>query len=130
MYPTTLTYAHGGHVAGAPDIWVSPNKHANYANQTDCNNGGGYYGVGKDDCSENDGWTQMYLYDTYVGARNVGSGAVHLIDTIPSRIPPYSSNGYIEAYWSFEHFAGWSGISSPVAPGYKYRLGPWGFDVD
>ena len=27
------------------------------------------------------------------------------------------------------HFAGWSEISSPVAPGYKYRLGPWGFDI-
>ncbi|MGH7582408.1 MAG: hypothetical protein ACREL5_04180 [Gemmatimonadales bacterium] len=128
-YPTVITYSHGGKIGGAPDIWVSPNKHANYATESDCNSGGGFLGFEHDDCSSNDQWTQMGLYDLYAGARNVGSSSVHLMhsDTLPARHEPYASMGYTESYWSSDKFGGWVGISSPTSAGYKYRLIPWHF---
>ena len=121
-YPTYLTYTHGGHLGGAPDVWVAVNKHSNYANQSDCGAGG----HGTDLCSAN-AWEQMGLYDGYVGSRNVGSDNVHFMNCLPARIPPTSYNGYQECYWTGSNFAGWSGITSPVSPGYRVRLTSWGF---
>ena len=121
-YPTDVTYTHGGRLGGAPDVWVAVNKHSNYVNQSDCTAGG----HGTDRCSA-DAWEQMWLHDKYVGSRNVGSDVVHLMDCVPARIPPTSYWGYQECYWTGVNFAGWSGISAPVSPGYRVRLTAWGF---
>ena len=49
------------------------------------------------------------------------------IDTILAYNPAVSSGGYKECYWTCGTFGGWSGIATPVAPGYGYWLYEWGF---
>lgn len=129
QYPTAFSYNHPG---GAPIIWVSPNKHANYADETECNNGGGWWLFAHDNCSSNASFTQMYLYDNNVGPRNVGSTGTRLMNCVSSYSPFYQPNNHPECYWTDDHFTGWTGINGSgqqtASPGYKVRLlDQWGF---
>jgi hypothetical protein len=122
-----MQYAGGGHDGGAPDIWVATNKHANYPNDNDCNNGGGFLGIGHDTCSV-DSWEQMNLYDGYMGARNMGSSWSNFANCLPSRHPAVAVGGFTECYWTGTQFAGWTGVTYGASSAYgSDRLVPWAF---
>lgn len=71
-YPILLEYATdwGSAPGGKPRVWVSFQKHASYATQSDCNSGG----TGFVDTCNNNQAQQVFFISV---ARNIGSQAVH-----------------------------------------------------
>ena len=131
-YPTALSY-YNGKPGGAPIIWVSIDKHANYANERDCNNGGGFAGIGKDDCQMNDSFMFMALSDGMVGQRNLGSSTTKFISCLESNNPathqisPPGPPWHQECFWDPNYtFSGWSGANPSSTP-YGNRLVRWRF---
>jgi hypothetical protein len=66
-----------GKVRGAPVIWVSENKHANYYSQDDCDAGGGWGPVHPDEC---DFTNQVKIFPVVYGQQNIGSRSTPLRD--------------------------------------------------
>lgn len=121
-YPQQLSYP--THPGAYPLVWVSMGKHANYADQGECNSGGA---LGTDDCSYNDTGVRLE-WSMYW---NLGSSTAHMIDTVASRNPNYEyyGSGKIEAFWTGSEFRGWVPwtLGGDAASAYGPKLAYFGF---
>lgn len=99
-YPPALTYP--SHPGLYPRSWVAEGKHANYATQGECNNGGP---LGNDTCVDNNTAARVEMASYW----NVGSRSSHSIDCVASRNPSYEfyGAGRLECYWTTLNFRGW-----------------------
>jgi hypothetical protein len=124
-YPLQLYYP--SHPGTYPRSYVSQGKHANYAGQQECNNGGV---LGTDTCVQVNKVARVYA-----GLEvNLGSHAVHRTDQdcVVSRNTSYEyyGSGRQECYWTTTpSFRGWipTTIGGAVAPPYSPMLQDWGF---
>lgn len=99
-YPVVLEYP--SHAGTYPKSWVSEGKHANYAHQNECNDGGF---LDNDTCVAN-----TVAARVEAGASlNVGSRLHRLLDCMPSSNPLYEyyGAGRSECYWTSRNFRGW-----------------------
>lgn len=112
---TTISYMNG-HDGGAPIVYVSYSKHANYTSHGDCNS---FHGP--------DSFTEICASDTEVQlalGSNFGSSSAHLLDCIHSANPIFAANE--ECFWTGSTFAGWQGLATTDAS-YSARFSDWGY---
>lgn len=97
------TDSYGYHNRDNPVIWVSRDKHANYANQDECRRW-----ISQDNCGDD---VLGPLFEV-VGSRNIGSPQVQFKDCVTSvNVAKYPG---MECFWSYApghdgKFAGWMG---------------------
>lgn len=111
---------------GRPRIWVSVDKHANYASNYLCNHGNPW-----DSCAS--AAPAIFFDDALAWSdlqgRNVGSAASPMMDGVASQVP--GSRPGTEYYWSHvKHFWGWngSGTEDKSTP-YWLILGAFGYNA-
>ncbi len=119
-YPTGIGYVNKA--GGAPLVWVSDGKHANYASQSACN------APINDTCYSGRHIEGITLY--YDGTDdNIGSADHPFIDCVGSVNPNHP--GYAagvgtrnECYWTVRDFHGWygDGIGAGTSTAYSYHL--------
>ncbi len=99
-YPQMLYYPE--HAGSYPRAYVSQGKHANYASQTECNNGGT---LDTDTCTEVNTAARVEFSTFW----NLGSRTSPRLDCVASRNPDYEyyGSGREECYWTYRNFRGW-----------------------
>jgi hypothetical protein len=121
-YPTALTYV-GDIPGGAPIVWVSRRKHANYPDGIACNSGGAF---GLDSCYSNTENYFMPLLEGGNGPRNLGSSTANLMNCVATYNSSMETWEHDECFWDDSLFTGWSGQSTDTHP-YLWRLNLWGY---
>jgi len=103
-----------------PRVYVARDKHANYANRSDCNSGGWF---ASDSCEENDDDVRFLVSPL----RNVGSAGHQFIDDVASENPTLFPG--TEYFWTdVGGFCGWDEAFSNCADDdYEGILNGWGF---
>jgi hypothetical protein len=104
----------------APQVWVSRDKHANYGSKSDCNSGGGFYGIPiySDTCT---GYVIGSDFVAYSDG-NLGRGGRHdppMRNCTVSRSPPPDGD---ECFWSDYAFYGWSSVEENGTTAYLAHL--------
>ncbi|HWL39899.1 MAG TPA: hypothetical protein VNO75_06640 [Gemmatimonadaceae bacterium] len=122
---------------GAPRIWVSKGKHANYRSQIVCNSSGFW---NTDDCGQPNGlFTEVFADTDTTALRNLGNrsfpfrGGLH--NPVPDRgslgATPTPPNGHVEWFWENPTtlgFCGWSYYQSgPCSTRYSKSLEAYRF---
>jgi hypothetical protein len=120
-----LEDAEGSPGFGAPRIWVSKGKHANYRTQTVCNTSGFWWNW--DSCDNPVG---LYATLNFGAEQNLGAFTAQFIGGINS--PVYDAinySGRYEYYWVPGDFCGWIALSDQpdCATSYEKSLTAYGF---
>ncbi len=124
-YPVILYYP--AKKGGYPRAWVSQGKHANYATEQECNEGGK---AETDDCTYNSTASRVAVGVTLnLGSRahHGGSGQNCVVSLNPAYV--YYGSGKTECYWSGSRFRGWvpDSVGGGDADPYGPKLLFWGF---
>lgn len=121
-YPQMLYYP--DHAGSYPRAYVSQGKHANYASQRECNNGGT---LDTDTCTEVNTAARVEFSTFW----NLGSRTSPRLDCVASRNPDYEyyGSGREECYWTYRNFRGWipETVGGAEASAYSGFLQAFGF---
>lgn len=99
-YPIQFTYP--TKPGGYPRVWIARGKHANYPDETTCDDGSYFH---TDTCEGNNTATRLFASAT----RNLGSRDAPFADCVASVNPSYAyyGAGRTECYWTSKSFRGW-----------------------
>jgi hypothetical protein len=125
LYPKMLTYP-GPKLGSYPRAYVAEGKHANYASQRECNDGGRF---GTDTCTHVNTAARV----AWGGPYDLGSRAVHT-DSQDCKVSRnisyiYYGSGRQECFWSGSDFRGWipTTIGGGASASYSSELAYEGF---
>jgi hypothetical protein len=112
LYAPDLEYP-ANRYASYPRVYVSKNKHANYATEHKCDTGGFFHGI-FESCDDVDKGRFKVWRD-----HNIGSYGHPFHDCVPSA-DPAATSAELECFWSPETFGGWQLDAEGVTPYVKF----------